>query len=121
MQPDIHVNNWQDFASWVGHFFSGVTLVGALSGFFPPFAALVAIIWYSIQIYESKTVQRWVSTRRARRIVAAQKLIEKLEAQSRIVEATARYDAQMSINKAVDELHKTAATAEVVKTMTDSH
>lgn len=48
-------------------------IVGSLLGYLPAFAALAAIVWYAIQVYESKTVQKWVRVhrlkkRRARRL-----------------------------------------------------
>lgn len=45
------------------HTISVATLAGTLAGLLPPLAAFVAILWYAIQIYESKTVQRWVHRR----------------------------------------------------------
>ena len=44
-------------------------IIGALAGLLPPLAALFAILWYCIQIYESKTYQCWrVKRRRLRHI-----------------------------------------------------
>ena len=54
--------------SWLGHSLSGAAILGTLAGWFPPIAAFVAFIWYSIQIYESKTVQDWFHARRAKKI-----------------------------------------------------
>ena len=34
------------------------TVIGALSELLPPLAALFTIVWTSIRIYETKTVQR---------------------------------------------------------------
>lgn len=39
---------------------AGATIVASLAGFLPPLAAIAGIIWYGIQIYESKTCQIWV-------------------------------------------------------------
>jgi len=39
-------------------------VVGALMGYLPPIAAFLAIVWYAIQIYESKTVQGWIKRSR---------------------------------------------------------
>lgn len=41
-------------------------IVGALSGLLPPLAGLAAIIWYVVQIWESKTCQKWRKLRRRR-------------------------------------------------------
>ncbi len=37
---------------------SVVTVVGTLGNVLPPIAALLTIVWTSIRIYETKTVQR---------------------------------------------------------------
>ena len=39
---------------------SAGAIVGSLVGYLPPLAAALAIIWYCIQIYESKTFQGWL-------------------------------------------------------------
>lgn len=49
---------------------SAVAIVGAMVGILPAFAAIAAIIWYSVQIYESRTVQKHLRRRRLRRIRA---------------------------------------------------
>lgn len=61
--------NW---FSWVTHTLAGGTLVSSLAGILPPFAALLAIVWYAIQIRESVTVRQWLAKRRNRRIVKLQ-------------------------------------------------
>lgn len=43
------------------------TLVMTLIGVLPGIAALLAGIWYIVQIYESKTVQAWMERRRIAR------------------------------------------------------
>lgn len=37
------------------------TVIGAITGILPAIAALVTIIWTSIRIYETKTVQDWLA------------------------------------------------------------
>lgn len=54
--------------NWVFHSLSVTAIVGALSGFFPPIAALVAIIYYLLQIWRDPTVQNWIQYRRQRKI-----------------------------------------------------
>lgn len=55
---------------------SGAAIAGAMMQWLPPFAALGGVIWYAIQIWESKTVQKWVRVHRIRyrlrRLVKAQ-------------------------------------------------
>jgi hypothetical protein len=46
-----------------------LAILGALLGWISPIAALIAILWYSIQIWESRTVQTWVQKRHERRLV----------------------------------------------------
>lgn len=41
------------------HMISAAAIAGTMAGILPPLAALVAIIWYAIQIWESRTVQEW--------------------------------------------------------------
>lgn len=54
--------------SWVGNGLSLGAIATTMLGLTPAVAAIVAIIWYSIQIYESATVQKWVAKRRLRRL-----------------------------------------------------
>lgn len=39
---------------------AGATILASFAGLLPPLAALAGIIWYGLQIYESKTVQTYV-------------------------------------------------------------
>lgn len=39
---------------------SAVAIIGTLANLLPPLAALAGLIWYVVQIWESKTVQGWV-------------------------------------------------------------
>lgn len=43
---------------------SAATVVSALAGWLPTGAALLGIIWYAIQIWESKTVQDFIARHR---------------------------------------------------------
>ncbi len=42
---------------------SVVTMLGTLMQWLPSVAALVTIVWTSIRIYETKTVQGWLGRR----------------------------------------------------------
>jgi hypothetical protein len=42
---------------WIGDFISISTVIGTLAGMLPSVAALISIVWSSIRIYETKTVQ----------------------------------------------------------------
>lgn len=56
-------------------------VISALLSFLPPIAALVALLWYFIQIWESKTVREWVARRRARKLARMKAAIVLLETQ----------------------------------------
>ena len=43
----------------VGNVASLAAIGGALAGLLPPIAALAAIVWYAISIWESESVQSW--------------------------------------------------------------
>lgn len=55
---------------------SGVAIVASIMGYLPGIAALAGIIWYGVQIWESKTVQKrirvWRNRRRLKRLVVLQ-------------------------------------------------
>jgi hypothetical protein len=44
----------------VGHTVALATIVGAINGTLPALATIFAIIFYLVQIWESRTVQGWV-------------------------------------------------------------
>ncbi len=52
-------------AAWGGDIVSAATTLAALTGLLAPVAALAGLTWYSIQIWESRTVQAWVALKRA--------------------------------------------------------
>lgn len=54
-----HTKHWIDWAS------IGVAL-GSLVQALPAIAALASLVWSCIRIYETKTVQSWLSKRRAK-------------------------------------------------------
>lgn len=62
---------------------SGIAIVGTLLGYLPSIAALAGIIWYGVQIYESKTVQkgirRWRLKRRVARLAAKERANDDLQ------------------------------------------
>ncbi len=63
-------------AGWALHPIAASAIIGSLWGIFPIVAAVVAFIYYCLQIYESKTLVDWRVRRRRRRVA---KLREKLE------------------------------------------
>jgi chromate transport protein ChrA len=58
-------------------------IVATIMGFIPPIAAMIAIVWYVIQICESDTVKRWFAYRRTRKIARLRAQVLMLEAQSK--------------------------------------
>lgn len=65
---------------WLGNIFSAGAIVSTMAGWVPAIAAIVGLIWYLIQIYESATVQRWLATRRVRKIAKMKAQVMMLEA-----------------------------------------
>jgi hypothetical protein len=52
----------QDYPEQAKHIVDGLsvaTVLGALTAWLPPVAALFTIVWTIIRIWETKTVQRW--------------------------------------------------------------
>jgi len=68
---------------WAGNIFSLGAILGAFVGWLPAFAALIALAWYLIQIFESHTVQRWLHTRRERKIAYYTARVHQLRAQQK--------------------------------------
>jgi hypothetical protein len=52
-----HSKHWLDVISIGG-------VVATITGYLPAVAATLSIVWTSIRIYETKTVQGWVKRRR---------------------------------------------------------
>lgn len=55
--------------SWIGNSVSLGMIISAFLGWLPAIGATIAIIWYSIEIYESKTVQRYLEKRLRNRLL----------------------------------------------------
>lgn len=68
-----------NISAWIGNAFSAGAIVGTLVGWLPAAAALVGLIWYLIQIYESQTAQRWLASRRARKIARLKQRLHTLQ------------------------------------------
>lgn len=68
---------------WVGNALSIGAIIGSFAGWAPAIAAVVALIWYLIQIFESKTVQRWMSERRMRKLARLKARVIMIEAKAR--------------------------------------
>lgn len=70
-------------STWISNIVSTGAVAATILGYVPAAAALVALIWYMIQIYESATVRRWLADRRVRKLARLKARVIMLEAQSR--------------------------------------
>jgi hypothetical protein len=59
--------NGLDLGHIAGHVVSLGSVLAVLAGLLPVIAAFGAVVWYAISIYETKTVQRWLRSRRRRK------------------------------------------------------
>jgi hypothetical protein len=66
---DITPTDPLPIGNWLGHIVSLFAIGGSLFGLIPALAALLAVIWYALEIYENRTVQRWVRARKLRKLV----------------------------------------------------
>lgn len=94
---------------WFGHGGSVIVILATLASVLPAFAALAAVIWYAVQIYESDTCQKMLEARRmkrkARRIArlrAEQKLLL-AELEALTIVRDARVVAEQKVSDATAE------------------
>ena len=59
-------------------------IVAALLGYVTPVAAMVALIWYLIQIWESRTIQHYLNNRQ---MVRKAKKVARLKAKAKVISA----------------------------------
>lgn len=80
---EVHaMENQFDVSHWAGHAFSAGAIIATVAGWLPVIAALVAAVWYVLQIYESATCQKFLDKRR--RLYKARR-IAKLRAQQKVL------------------------------------
>lgn len=65
---------------WLGNGLSIGAIASTFMGWTPAIAAMVALIWYLIQIYESATVQTYVKNRRVRKLAKMKAAVIMLQA-----------------------------------------
>jgi hypothetical protein len=70
-------------SQWVGNVVSVSAIITSALGWAPALAALVAMVWYAVQIYESETVRRWRAGRTIRKLARMKARVIMLEAQYR--------------------------------------
>lgn len=73
--------NTNPITTWFSNLLGGGVVTATLVGMAPAAAAVIAILWYLIQIYESRTVQRWLSQHRVRKLARLKARVIMLEAQ----------------------------------------
>lgn len=73
------------FVKWGGNAASVFAIIGTMAGWLPYIAAVAALVWYIIQIWESQTIQNWHNSRVAVRRV---RQIAKLKAKEKLIAAT---------------------------------
>lgn len=61
------MNNPPQIMNHAADVISAGAVVGAFAHILPPLAALIAVLWYCLEIFESKTVQGFIRGRRLRR------------------------------------------------------
>lgn len=66
--------------AWVGNGISAGAILSTFMGWTPSVAAVVALIWYLIQIFESDTMRKWRARRRLRKLTRLRAEILRLEA-----------------------------------------
>lgn len=69
--------------NWFSNILGGTAVVATVAGLAPPIAAIIAAVWYLVQIYESATVQRWIALRRVRKLARLKARVLMLEVQSK--------------------------------------
>lgn len=68
-----------DLINWTGNGLSIGAIAATFMGYLPPLAAGAAIIWYGVQIVESKTFQAWLRRRRARKIARLKRMLDDMK------------------------------------------
>lgn len=96
---------------------SAAAIVGAAMGYLPAFAALAAIIWYCVQIWESKSVQKWVRLRRLQGIRKRRALRGTMAVQAQV--ASAKVEAAEALAQATLDTAQARAVSVLAKADAD--
>lgn len=80
------MEDFDGFNVWLAHGLSGAAILGTIVGWLPPLAALIALVWYVIQIGESKTVRGLFARRRERKIARLKAKLTHLEITKKDIE-----------------------------------
>lgn len=132
MDPiENYMQDGSTFWGWlyyVGHTFSPIAVIGSLWGFLPGTVAIVALLFYLLQMYESVTCQTWLHTRRLRKIAALKIKMAVLEAQEKKADAwfvaqaeTAKFHAKVAEIKEITkaQVHADIANTDLTPTIHD--
>lgn len=84
------LNEQSPISYWLANIAGTGSILASVLGYTPALAAGVALIWYFIQISESKTVQAWVKNRRVRKLA-------KLKAEAIMLEAKLQHPTTPSV------------------------
>jgi hypothetical protein len=94
--------------SWMGHVASVGAIFTTILGWAPPIAAMIAVIWYLIQISESQTAIQWRANRavlnHARKVARAK--VAAAEAQAKTLVDAAKADAKSVLRAAATGAHE---------------
>lgn len=104
-----------DALTWLGSAISTLAILGAFIGWLPYVAALAALIWYIIQIWESRTIQEWY-IRRA--VVRRARQIARLQAKEKLIAAKleALHTVRVAKQTAQDIVHHATIEAAAITT-----
>jgi hypothetical protein len=83
--------------AWIGNILSPVTIVGVVVGWFPTIAIILAIVWYSVQLWECGPVQRWRGSHRLQQLAKLKIEMARLEALELVAHPANRIDVAPAI------------------------
>ena len=100
----------------IGDVISAGAILGTILGDLPYVAAFAGMIWYTIQIWESRTVQHWWRTRQ---MIRKAKKITKLRAKEKVI--VAQLEALELIRHAKVDARTKVETAKVEAAKLEAH
>ncbi len=93
-------------------------IVASLMSVVPPIAAILGLLYYAIQVYESKTVQHWLLDRRQKH---AARRLRKLEARRKVIVAEIEAAELVRSASAAAMEQVAVAKAEALKTVVENN
>lgn len=73
------MENHTTIAQWVGNVSGAGAIIASMLGYLPAMGALIAIVWYAIQIRESDTYKEWRNQRQRDRIAKLERELTRLK------------------------------------------